>query len=180
MATFPPRTLDTPRLHLRPATLADAQAIFDSYATDPDVVRYLCFRPHQSLDDTNAFLKAVERSWESGKGERAWVLEHRDAGRIIGAIGSRMAGNRVQIGYVLERARWGEGLMTEALVAVRDAAFADPDITRFEALCDVENLASARVMEKAGMVLEGTLRSYEIHPNRSEVPRDCWCYAVVR
>ncbi|MBW1879562.1 MAG: GNAT family N-acetyltransferase [Deltaproteobacteria bacterium] len=180
MAAFPPRTLDTLRLHLRPGTLADAQAIFDSYATDPEVVRYLCFRPHQSLADTRVFLEAVERAWESGEGERALVIVHRDLGRIVGAIGIRKAGPRVEVGYVLERARWGEGLMTEVVVAVRDAAFADPDVSRFQALCDVENVASARVMEKAGMVLEGTLRSYEIHPNRSEVPRDCWCYAVVR
>jgi RimJ/RimL family protein N-acetyltransferase len=86
----------------------------------------------------------------------------------------------VEVGYVLERAHWGMGLMTEVVAAVRDAAFADPDIHRFQALCDVENLASARVMEKAGMVREGTLRNYEIHPNRSEAPRDCWMYAVVR
>jgi len=180
MSGFPPPTLDTPRLHLRPARLADAQAIFDSYATDPEVVRYLCFRPHRSLEDTRVFLEAVERAWETGEGERTWVLEHREAGRIVGAFGIRGTPPRVEVGYVLERAHWGEGLMTEVLVAMRDAAFADPDIHRLQALCDVENVASARVMEKAGMVLEGMLRAYEIHPNRSALPRDCWMYAVIR
>ena len=51
---------------------------------------------------------------------------------------------------------------------------------RVYAYCDVENLASARVMEKAGMSFEGVLRRWGVHPNRSSEPRDCRCYAAVR
>jgi hypothetical protein len=68
----------------------------------------------------------------------------------------------------------------EALVAVRDAAFADPGVWRFQAYHDVENLGSGRVMEKAGLCLEGILRRYSVHPQVSAEPRDCAMRAVVR
>jgi RimJ/RimL family protein N-acetyltransferase len=48
------------------------------------------------------------------------------------------------------------------------------------ALCDVENIASARVLEKAGMTCEGTLKQFGIHPNISATPRDCFSYAITR
>lgn len=49
-----------------------------------------------------------------------------------------------------------------------------------EAFCDLDNLASSRVMENAGMIREGILRRYLTHPNISEDPRDCFLYAKVR
>jgi RimJ/RimL family protein N-acetyltransferase len=70
--------------------------------------------------------------------------------------------------------------MPEALERVCEAAFADPRIHRVQALCDEENRQSARVMEKVGMKYEGKLGRYGHHPNRSEVPRDCLMYAMVR
>jgi len=48
------------------------------------------------------------------------------------------------------------------------------------AVCDVENIASARVMEKAGLSREGVLRRWLVHPNLGPEPRDCYGYARVR
>jgi hypothetical protein len=53
-------------------------------------------------------------------------------------------------------------------------------IFRVWALCDVDNLASARVMEKVGMQREGILRRWILHPNLSDEPRDVYCYSVVK
>ena len=61
-----------------------------------------------------------------------------------------------------------------------DWAFKQPDIFRVQAICDVENIGSARVMEKAGMVREGLLRRYVVHPNISDEPRDAFLYAIVK
>ena len=55
-----------------------------------------------------------------------------------------------------------------------------PDVFCEFATCDVENLASARVVEKAGMTREGLLRRYIIHPNISGEQRDCYLYAIVK
>ncbi len=54
------------------------------------------------------------------------------------------------------------------------------DIWRFGDVCDVENVASARVMETAGLTREGVLRRWAVHPNLGDAPRDCWSFAKVR
>jgi [ribosomal protein S5]-alanine N-acetyltransferase len=55
-----------------------------------------------------------------------------------------------------------------------------PDVWRIGDVCDVENVGSARVMEKAGLTREGLLRRWMMHPNVSDAPRDCFIYARVR
>jgi [ribosomal protein S5]-alanine N-acetyltransferase len=70
--------------------------------------------------------------------------------------------------------------MPEALVEVALWAMRQQGIWRIGAYCDVENRASAHVMEKAGLQREGILRRWIIHPNVSAEPRDCFSYAMVR
>ena len=70
--------------------------------------------------------------------------------------------------------------MTEALQPLVNWVINQPEIYRVWAVCDCENLASARVLEKIGMTREGVLRRWLIHPNLSDVPRDCLCYAKVK
>ena len=70
--------------------------------------------------------------------------------------------------------------MTEAARVIVDWVLKQEGIYRVWAFCDVENLASARVLEKVGMQKEGVLRRWMIHPNVSDEPRDCYCYAITR
>ena len=70
--------------------------------------------------------------------------------------------------------------MTEALLEVVDWAMRQDSIWRIGAVCDIENPASARVMEKAGLRREGILRRWIIHPNIGSEPRDCFSYAKIR
>jgi len=67
--------------------------------------------------------------------------------------------------------------MTEVLTEVAGWALSQPPVFRIGAVCDVENVGSARVMEKAGLVREGLLRRWLMHPNLSTEPRDCFSYA---
>ncbi len=84
------------------------------------------------------------------------------------------------MGYSLARAQWGCGYATEALRAVAAWVLQQPEIFRLWAVCDIENVASARVLEQVGMQREGVLRKWIRHPNRDAVPRDCLCYALVK
>ena len=70
--------------------------------------------------------------------------------------------------------------MSEALGAVMEWAFAQPAIFRVWAVCDVDNEASAGLLERNGFHQEGILRKWSVHPNVSDVPRDCYCYAKTR
>lgn len=182
-ATFPTR-IQTERLVLRAMLESDAEAMFTRYASDPEVTRYLSFPTHKSLDDTRQFL-AEGLPETRGNGGEVWIIEPRveprDGGPLIGAIGARVFGGyRVDFGYSLARDCWGQGFATEASKAVILAGFELPHIWRVQALCDVEHRASARVLEKAGLEFEGTLRRYWRLPNRSDEPRDMHCYAKGR
>jgi RimJ/RimL family protein N-acetyltransferase len=97
----------------------------------------------------------------------------------IGMIELRPNGHMADVGYVLSRSEWGKGYMTEALTAVVTMALALDGCYRVWAVCDVENGASARVMEKAGMTIEGVLRRFLYDPVADE-PRDAYCYALTR
>ena len=84
----------------------------------------------------------------------------------------------VDLGYVLAQEAWGQGYMTEALQAVLGAALASDRINRVKAICDLENVASQRVMEKAGMKEEHREQRHEVHPNLGAEPRECVTYSI--
>ena len=167
----------TPRLNLRPIAVADAGPIFDGYAQDADATRYLTWRPHLSIRETEVYIVRCLIALSS----RTYAIVGRHDGRLVGALDLRLTGpSRMGCGYVLARSAWGKGLMTEALTVVVDWALAQPDIWRIGDVCDIDNPASGRVMEKAGMTFEGVLRRWVVHPNVSGEPRDCLGLAKVR
>jgi len=174
-----PRIIETPRLRLMPPMPEDAEEIFSSYAQDPEVTKYLVWSPHQSIENTRDFLFRCMGVWAL---ETAfpWVIRRKGDERLLGMIEIRMDGYRADLGYVLARPYWGQGIMTEAVRAVVNWALSQEEICRVWAVCDVDNKASARVLEKVGMEREGILRRWSIHPNISESPRDCLCYAKVK
>jgi RimJ/RimL family protein N-acetyltransferase len=174
-----PDRFDSARLILRPIAAADAPSIFAAYAQDPEVVRFVIWRPHRTLRDTEAYLNGCIS--EPADQSRTYVLIARAEGQLLGAFALRRPeAHRLDCGYVLARPYWGRGLMTEALSEVADWAMRQGDIWRIGAVCDVENSASARVMEKSGLEREGILRRWLVHPNISPEPRDCFSYAKCR
>ncbi|MBK8422210.1 MAG: GNAT family N-acetyltransferase [Anaerolineales bacterium] len=99
---------------------------------------------------------------------------------MTGRIELRIEGHRVELGYVVNKSFQGRGYMTETVRAIIDWAFQQPNVYRVFATTGVDNIASQRVMEKAGMQREGLLRKYIIHPNISDEPRDSYIYAIVK
>ena len=171
---FPDR-LATARLVLRPVAADDAEAIFAGYARDPEVTRHLIWRPHRGIAETRAYL--AECLALSPALARVYAITGRGDGALLGCLHLRRpVPHRVEAGYVLGRSCWGRGIMTEALRAAVDWALAQPGVYRIGAVCDVDNPASARVMEKAGLAREGLLRAWMVHPNVSDAPRDCFIY----
>ena len=175
----PPEVFETPRLILRPPKLNDAQKIFESYAQDKIVTRYLQWSPHNSIEKTKDFIKRCQTVWQA-KTAFPWVITLRDTNQIVGMIEMRPDEHRADIGYVLAREHWDKGYASEAAELVIDWTIAQPGIFRVWAVCDVDNHASARVLEKIGMEREGILRRWTYHPNIDKEPRDCIAYSIVQ
>lgn len=175
----PPKLLKTERLRLRKAKLADAEAIFRQYAQDPEVTRYVSWRAHQSIDETHEYMRMCLLAWDTGKAFH-WIIERREDKQVIGMIIARVNAEKWELGFVLARAHWGRGYMTEAVKGIIAWALKQKDIFRVWAVCDIDNKASARVMQKAGMKCEGVLTRWSVHPNLSAEPRDSYCYAITK
>ncbi|MEX0612485.1 MAG: GNAT family N-acetyltransferase [Pirellulales bacterium] len=174
-----PEQLLTPRLLLRPPAEADAESIFSRYGQDLEVCRYLSWTPHRSVDDTRSYLQRIVGDNQQGA-SAGYLIFSRDTRELLGSVGGGLQGSRMQFGYCLARDAWGHGFATEAARVFVAAAMNEPTIWRIQAFCDLENPASARVLEKAGLTLEGITRRYMVLPNLGDVPRDLWLYAKVR
>jgi ribosomal-protein-alanine N-acetyltransferase len=170
--------LYTERLHLREFVPGDETDIHE-YASDGEVVRFMDWGPN-TPEQTREFLerKFVHMREEPRVAfELAIVLK--SVGKVIGGVGLRIKSvqNREgDIGYVLNRRYWNQGIVTEAARAMVAFGFDELRLHRIYATCNAENLASARVMEKLGMKYEGKLRENALERGRW---RDTLLYAIL-
>lgn len=151
------KELQTERLLLRKLRREDAQRIFDCWAADPEVTKYLTWLPHRSVQDTEQILDYWLKDYEQPD-TRRWGIELRATGELIGMIDvvSNVGGTPF-IGYCSGRAYWGNGYMTEALRAVCASLFAEGcEAISIEAM--EENIGSNRVIKKAGFRFTGSCR----------------------
>jgi RimJ/RimL family protein N-acetyltransferase len=159
--------------------MEDAPEAFATYASDPVATRYLSWKAHTEIEPLREFIKTQEEVWRTGTGHHAWVLRLNATGELAGSIGLSLHAHSVLFGYVLGQNYWRQGLMAEALAALVEWSLAQPGIRRAWAYCDVQNAASAHVMEKAGMQREGILRRWHTCPTIGPEPRDCIVCAKV-
>jgi len=174
-----PESIDTDRLVLHRPAIADLDAIYSRYASDPDVVTYVGFPMHRSIADARAFLAASDGQWEQWPAG-PYAIVSREDGRLLGGTGFAFeTAYRAMTGYVLAKDAWGRGYATEALGAIVALA-PSLGIRRLYALCHIDHRPSARVLEKCGFELEGILHSYTEFPNLAPgVPADVRCYALI-
>jgi ribosomal-protein-alanine N-acetyltransferase len=105
------------------------------------------------LAETERYIGQVLQQYREGcDGPRA--IERRATGRVIGSIHLMLvqpAHRKAEIGFVLSKLHWGQGLAPEALASVLAYSLGPLGLNRVEGFCLVENRAGLRVMEKAGM-----------------------------
>lgn len=159
-----PETIKTERLLLRRPVSSDANDIFERYASDAEVTRYLAWPIHRSVDDTRDFLEFSDAEWDRWPAGPYLICALAD-GRLLGSTGLAFeVPFRATTGYVLAKDSWGQGFATEALLAMRSLA-ADLGVERLYAMCYPEHQPSRRVLEKGGFEFEGTLRRFSEFPN---------------
>lgn len=163
------KELTTPRLILRQLTEADADTMYENWASDPEVTRYLRWPPHESPAATAELLREWEQSYASPETYQ-WGIVLRESGILIGSIalirgegsdpalwktpGLDFSAGEWEPGYCIGRAWWGQGLVTEALKAVCGYWF-DKVGGAWLGCCHAkDNLASGRVIQKAGFVYD--------------------------
>ena len=150
--------LYTRRLHLRRYRPEDYRAMYDNWASDPEVTRFVSWGTHASPETTRALMEMWVEGYASPTVYR-WGIEK--DGELIGDISLvrwREEEESCEIGYCLCRRFWGQGLMTEALNRVIAFLFETVGFHRIMLCHDVQNPASGRVMQKCGLRPEGIFR----------------------
>jgi RimJ/RimL family protein N-acetyltransferase len=152
---FEPRT--TERLLLRPLTIDDA-ADLALRRSDPATAEFQAWTVPYSLERAVALIDDLTKhEWVTpGEWHQLAVVE-RESGRTVGDVTFYLAhhGHTAEIGYTLHTWARGKGYATEAAAALIDHLVDDLGIHRIEASTHPDNIASNRVLERLGLVLEG-------------------------
>lgn len=139
----------TERMILRRFTMDDATAMFNNWAKEPEVTKYLTWDAHPNIDHTTWWLSHSMKKYER-LDFYYWAIEFE--GQVIGCIGGSAVGDNVyDIGYCIGKKWWNQGIMTEAVKGVINYAFTELNCEFVQLSYILENKASARVAEKAGM-----------------------------
>lgn len=153
---------ETERILLRKFQTGDANDMFDNYASRDVVTKYLSWKSHKSVEDTEGFLNNVVLPGYDKEYTYRWAIVWKENEQVIGSIDVvDMNGekNRVELGWVLSDDYWGKGIMPEAARIVIKYLF-NEGFSRVQAFHNVENKKSGRVMQKVGMTLDATLKNY--------------------
>jgi RimJ/RimL family protein N-acetyltransferase len=171
-----PVRLETERLLLRQPRMNDVQAIFERYASDPQVTRYLGWPLHTAQAHTRAFVEFSNAQWKKWNIGPLLAISRED-GNLLGSAGLSMeTPERAQTGYVFARDAWGKGYATESLQAMMQLA-ARLGLTSLYALCHPEHRASSHVLEKCGFTRDGIVPAGAVFPNLSPDPADVVSYS---
>lgn len=175
---LPTPTLPTARLRLRPFADTDGDDLF-ALQSDADALRFWDSPPWTDPAAVARFMDGCRQMSDRGSGARV-AIERTSDRAFVGwcTFNSWNPDFRSgSLGYCLNQAAWGHGYATEAAHALLQWAFGTLDLNRVQAEADTRNVASARVLEKLGFVLEGTLREDCIV--NGDVS-DSWVYGLLR
>lgn len=172
--------IETERLRLRKIKLSDAQMMFDNWANDAEVSKYLKWLPHESIETSKKLIKIWLKELQNDDCYK-WCIELKETNQVIGTIDVVNIIESIDcavMGYCLSRKYWNHGMMTEALSAVQKFLFEEVEFNRIEAYYLAANPASGKVMEKSGMKYEGIRRQYAKDSQGNFV--DLATYAILR
>jgi ribosomal-protein-alanine N-acetyltransferase len=154
--------LVTTRLKLQEIRDEDAARLHAIW-TDSLVTRYLVLDPFTEIQQTREMIGILKALYPSGEGLR-WALSIPAGQEVIGTCGFhnwKKEHARAEIGYEMDPRYWGQGLMSEAVIAMLGYGFTEMGLNRVEAFVTVGNRKSLSFLEGNGFTREGTLRQYE-------------------
>lgn len=171
--------IETKRLLLRQFTEDDSEAMYKNWASDPEVTRYLTWPHHASIETTKTVLNNWINQYDK-KDFYLWAIVLKETKEPIGSISvvrSSDETDMIEIGYCIGKSWWHQGYTSEALQALIREFFTKVQVNRIQAIHDINNPNSGKVMAKCGMHYEGTLRQYA-HNNTGLC--DVCLYAILK
>lgn len=172
-----PEKIETERLLLQRLKYEDAEEIFYTYASKPEATRYVAWPTHQSIHDTRAFLKYAVNAWQSGI-DYSFSIRDKKSFRLVGGLGLINDDGKIQFGYILGPLHWGNGIATEACIKVTNLLRQLSGIYRIGTFVDADNIASSKVLLKAGLKEEARLEKWFKFVNQNNQPKDCILYKL--
>ncbi len=154
------KLIETKRLILRKFKLTDAEGMYNNWASDDDVTRYITWATHKNIEETKEVVSKYVTESEKNNYYH-WCIELKETGEQVGSIGAFRLFDDLQlfeVGYCIGKKFWNMGITTEAMHALIKFFFEEVGVNRIEARHDTKNPASGVVMKKSGMQLEGILR----------------------
>ncbi len=169
---------ETERPLLRKMSLDDMGDVFE-FSKEPEVFKFVSGKVHQTIKNSRKFLKEIFAKYKAQE-IITWGIFHKKDNKLIGDccfIKWDTQQKRAELDYLLSREYWNQGLTTEVVKEIISFGFEEMQLNRIQAICEVANIASSRVMEKAGMQYEGILRDYIQHDGK---PLDMKIYSFIR
>ena len=154
MKSIGTQILQTDRLILRRFVESDAETMFQNWASSAENLTYVTWEPHSDVEVTRNSIRNWVASYANPNYYKWAICLKEDSRQVIGDISIveiHEEDSSCEIGYILGKAYWGRGIMTEALKAVLYFCFTQAGFQKVRARYASLNLASGRVMEKAGM-----------------------------
>lgn len=163
------RTITTERLILRPFDLSDAQRVYE-LCNNYNVYKSTLTLPYPyPLDCALSWIPTHEDNFNNNK-HYEFAITDKGTSKLYGAIGltNKQTHRNGELGYWIDEENWGKGYATEAVKAVIEFAFSEKHYHKVYARHFASNLGSGRVMQKSGMVKEGTLLQHIYKENKYE------------
>ncbi len=169
--------IETDRLLIQRLKYEDAEEIFFTYASKPEATKYVSWPTHQSVDDTRAFLNYAHEAWNEGK-DYSFSLRLKENGKLIGSFGIVNENGKLQFGYTISPSQWGQGYASETVIKMMSLVRNQEGVYRIGTFVDVENIASQKVLTKAGLVEEAYLSKWFRFVNQDNAPKDCLLFKL--
>lgn len=169
--------LDSERIFMRCPKVDDISYI-KAYASSAEIAQNT-FVPHPYPDDAATdFVEIAKEGWDNDT-DFVFAIIEKSSQQLVGVMGIHPTEKhgRAEVGYWLGKPFWGQGYATQALRQLIQFGFEQLDLNRIQAGHFPENPASGRVMQKAGMQYEGTLKQYLYQRDRY---RDVLYHAILR
>ncbi|MCL2153635.1 MAG: GNAT family N-acetyltransferase [Oscillospiraceae bacterium] len=151
--------LETNTLLIRRFEESDSEAMFLNLYNNAEAMRYLPWDPHKNIEETCEHLIGYIAAYER-KNFYAWAIVPKPLNEPIGFIDTVIDNtiNAVKVDYGIGKPWWHNGYTSSALALVISFLFDMVGVNRIYATHDPRNPNSGKVMEKCGMIYEGTLR----------------------